>query len=95
MRLVDATLDDVQAIVRRELGQFQDTRKPTSNKKEWLSNSEVMSLLQVSRSTLSRHRASGKLPFSKVGSCVWYRRQDVEQMLSQGLKVRVSPEAIR
>ena len=55
-------------------------------RRKWLSNAEAMRELGLSRSTLARWRKSGRLPYSKSGSLVFYRRSDVERMLSAGLR---------
>lgn len=49
--------------------------------KAWLTNPEAMQYLGLSRPTLARYRASGKLPYSKVGSSIYYRLSDVEALL--------------
>ena len=54
--------------------------------KEWLTNPEALEFLQVSRPTLQRLRSSGKLPFSKVGSKLYYRRTDLERLLEEHIQ---------
>lgn len=51
--------------------------------KEWLTNVEAMEYLGLSRPTLARYRAAGKLPYSKPvgGSNVYYRLEDVKALL--------------
>ncbi len=49
--------------------------------KAWLTNSEAMSYLGLSRPTLARYRAEGILPYSKLGSSIFYRLSDVENLL--------------
>lgn len=51
----------------------------------WLSNEEAMGRLGLSRATLQRHRASGLLPYSKVGGRVYYRAEDLDALLRGGL----------
>ncbi len=55
-------------------------------RREWLSNGEAMAELGVSRSTLARWRKSGRLPYSKQNSLLFYRRCDIEKMLAAGLR---------
>lgn len=57
--------------------------------KEWLTNEKAMEYLGCSRSTLARYRRDGRLRYSKVGNGVYYRRTDIESMLSAGL---IDPE---
>ena len=54
-------------------------------RREWLSNGEAMREFDVSRSTLARWRKSGRLPFSKQGGLLFYRRSDIDDMLAEGL----------
>ena len=42
-----------------------------------------MRLLGLSKPTLARYRAAGTLPYSKVGSSVYYRLEDVEALLAR------------
>lgn len=63
---------------------------PTSPAKDtpgkgWLTNAEAMEYLGLSRPTLARYRKSGRLPFAKVGSNVFYRLADVEALLDRHL----------
>lgn len=51
----------------------------------WITNEKAMELLGLSRPTLARYRASGKLPYSRVGSSVYYRLEDVEALLESGM----------
>lgn len=52
----------------------------------WITNEKAMVLLGLSRPTLARYRASGKLAYSRVGSSVYYRLVDVESLLESGLQ---------
>lgn len=51
----------------------------------WVTNAEAMRLLGLSKPTLARYRASGKLPYAKVGSSVYYRLADIEGLLEDRL----------
>ena len=60
----------------------------THSTKEWLSNSEAMSLLGVSRATIQRYRREGRIPYSKIGAgSLRYRRSDLLAFLEAHLKV--------
>lgn len=54
----------------------------------WVTNERAMELLGLSRPTLARYRADGKLPYSRVGSSVYYRVEDVEALLERGMSNR-------
>lgn len=54
--------------------------------RQWLKNSDLMELLQISSNTIQRLRISGKLKSSKIGGVHYYRHEDVEALLQSGLK---------
>jgi excisionase family DNA binding protein len=54
---------------------------------EFISNKEAMALYGLSRPTLQRYRASGRLAFTRIGTKIWYRRTDLEELLAEGLRV--------
>ena len=90
MRLIDATLDDVEAVIAQELSRHHSKLRrkdhPASKEKLWLSNSEAMEYLGLSRSTMQRYRDAEMLPFARLGSNIYYRRQDIEDLLESRLR---------
>lgn len=54
--------------------------------KEWLTNAELQQYLGVSKMTLQRYRDAGTIPYSKVGSSVFYRRSDVLDLLERNVQ---------
>lgn len=49
--------------------------------KKWLDNQDVCMLLNVSLRTLQNYRDSGKIGYSQIGHKIYYRPEDVEQLL--------------
>jgi len=49
--------------------------------KKWLKSSEVRKLLNVSPGTLQNLRINGTLRFSKVGSIMYYKLEDINKLL--------------
>jgi hypothetical protein len=49
---------------------------------DWLDNQDVMHLLHISPRTLQTLRSNGTLPYSRIGNKIYYRRQDIEKILS-------------
>ena len=49
----------------------------------YVENAEAMRLLNLSRPTLARYRKSGKLPFSRVGSKVYYKLSAIEALMER------------
>lgn len=48
---------------------------------EWLDNTEVCEILNVSKRTLQNYRDCGKLGYTQIGYKVFYRTEDVEKLL--------------
>ena len=74
-RIVDAS---VEAATTKLLSRIQPT---TAGPKPWLTNKEAMAFLGVSKTSLQRYRASGLLPYSKVGGNIYYRYEDLVAVL--------------
>ena len=55
-----------------------DARMP----KKWLKSPDVMKLLSISTGTLQNLRTSGALPYSKVGSVIFYDYSDIIEMMN-------------
>ncbi len=49
--------------------------------KNWLDNHDVCMLLNVSLRTLQSYRDAGKIGYSQIGHKIYYRPEDVEQLL--------------
>ena len=49
---------------------------------DWIDNYDVMKMLHISRRTLQTLRSNGKVQFSKIGRKIYYRRQDIQNMLA-------------
>jgi len=55
-------------------------------KDRWLDNQEMMQLLKISRRTLQAYRDEKVIPFSKVGSKIYYKAADVEKFLKSNYR---------
>ena len=82
-----AALDRFQRAAEKTLTDVVDrlTSAEKMADKAWLTNAEAMDYLGLSRPTLARYRAAGKLRYSKVGSSVYYRLTDVEALLESNM----------
>ena len=60
------------------------TEKPSEEMplEDWIDGQDVMHLLHISPRTLQTLRSNGTLPFSRIGNKIYYRRQDIEKILS-------------
>jgi hypothetical protein len=54
--------------------------------KKWLKSNEVRKLLNISPGTLQNLRINGTLSFTKVGSIMYYKLEDINKLLEGGLK---------
>lgn len=52
--------------------------------KVWLSNTETQRYLGVSQAFLKRLRQNGAVPFYKVGGKVFYRKRDIDRLVTRG-----------
>lgn len=61
--------------------------KLTAKEKEpneiWLDNQEFIQLLKISKRTAQHYRDTGMISFSQVGSKIYYRMNDVEELLKK------------
>lgn len=64
-------LTEIKAIMQLEPGQS----------KKWLKSLEVRRLLNISPGTLQNLRINGTLRFSKVGSIMYYKLEDINKIL--------------
>jgi len=54
--------------------------------KKWLKSSEVRKLLKISPGTLQNLRINGTLSFTRIGSIIYYKMEDINMLLEGGLK---------
>lgn len=88
-----ATLD---LITKEDLQQFKtelftELRKlnigdvSTQAQKKWMKSVEVRKLLKISPGTLQNLRINGTLRFTKVGSLLYYKYEDIESIMENNL----------
>ncbi len=53
--------------------------------RSWLKSAEVRKLLNISPGTLQNLRINGMLRFTKVGSMLYYKHEDIEKILADNL----------
>ncbi len=53
--------------------------------KPWLKNSEVKKMLNISSNTIRRLRIERKLCSSKIGGIYYYRYEDIEKLMNNGI----------
>ena len=82
------TREDLQQFKQEllaELKNMQLGNAQTAQHKQWLKSADVRKMLGISPGTLQNLRINGQLRFSRVGASMYYKREDIEKMLLQGL----------
>lgn len=75
-------MNKLEAIESKLASQKEFT--PLSEK--WLDNQDVCQLLHISKRTLQHYRDTGVIPYSQIGSKIYYRAADVEEHLKNHYK---------
>lgn len=65
--------------LKKEIKEIQKTNMELQD--EWLSTEETIKFLKVSKKTLLRYRKTGKIPYSKDGRKVRYKKSDLIKYL--------------
>lgn len=82
------SLDDARRAFREEAKILTETLTKTQDpapSNSVLSSAGVQRELNVSRATLSRWRTEGRIRFSKIGSKLFYRREDIENLIQSNV----------
>ncbi len=69
---------------------FGRSQQPSNDTllEEWIDGQEVMLALHISPRTLQTLRSNGTLPFSRIGSKLYYRKQDILKILFDNYTMR-------
>ncbi len=59
------------------------TQKEKQPKEQWLDNKEFMDLLKISKRTAQYYRDNGLISFSQVGSKIYYKLSDIEELMKK------------
>lgn len=59
------------------------TTKEKQPKEIWLDNQEFIQLMKISKRTAQHYRDTGMISFSQVGSKIYYKMADVEELLKK------------
>lgn len=54
--------------------------------KKWLRSNDVRKLLKISPGTLQNLRINGTLSFTRIGSIIYYKQEDINKLLEGGLQ---------
>ena len=76
------TSEDLREFKSELLTEIKQLMQPGQGQsKKWLKSVEVRKLLGISPGTLQNLRINGTLRFSKVGSIMYYRLEDINKIL--------------
>ncbi|MCQ2606273.1 MAG: helix-turn-helix domain-containing protein [Bacteroidales bacterium] len=62
---------------------FAKTTKLSDN---WIDNQDVTTQLHISLRTLQELRTRGVIPYTKLGNKIYYKRQDIEDVLNSNFQ---------
>jgi hypothetical protein len=82
---------NVELVTREDLRRLEDLLKEIkqiiqpgqSQPKKWLKSSEVRKMLNISPGTLQNLRINGTLRFTKMGSIMYYKLEDINKVLEE------------
>ena len=76
------TVEDFELFKKDLIDEIQKilAGRPAAQKR-WLKSNEVRRLLLISPGTLQNLRVNGTLPFTKIGSVIFYDHDDIQKML--------------
>jgi hypothetical protein len=61
---------------------IERSRNAETTLHDWIDSQDVMQLLHISPRTLHTLRTNGTLPHSRIGYKFYYRKQDIQKILS-------------
>ena len=82
---------NAELVTREDLRRLEDLLKEIkqivqpgqSQPKKWLKSSEVRKMLNISPGTLQNLRINGTLRFTKMGSIMYYKLEDINKILEE------------
>lgn len=80
-RLYEVMMTRFEAFAERVETLCHASRDKTLQK--WLDNQEVCEILNISKRTLQSYRDNGTLPYTQISHKMYYRPQDVEQLIQK------------
>ncbi|RAV99660.1 helix-turn-helix domain-containing protein [Pseudochryseolinea flava] len=78
------TIGDLESFRISLLEDLKSLMTPTTShaNKQWLRSAEVRKMLGISHGTLQTLRINRTLPFTKIGGIVYYRYEDIDNLLN-------------
>ncbi|MES2064632.1 MAG: helix-turn-helix domain-containing protein [Bacteroidota bacterium] len=87
MNLEVITKEDLKEFKNEMLSEIKQLMQPGQGQyKQWLKSVEVRKLLKISPGTLQNLRINGTLRFTRIGSIMYYKQEDINKLLEGDLK---------
>ena len=87
MNLEVITKEDLREFKNEMLSEIKQLMQPGQGQsKQWLKSVEVRKLLKISPGTLQNLRINGTLRFTRIGSIMYYKQEDINKLLEGGLQ---------
>jgi hypothetical protein len=85
MNLEVITKEDLREFKNEMLSEIKQLMQPGQGpSKKWLKSVEVRKLLKISPGTLQNLRINGTLRFTRIGSIMYYKQEDIHKLLEGG-----------
>jgi hypothetical protein len=79
------TREDLREFKNELLNELKQIMQPGQGQsKQWLKSNEVRKLLKISPGTLQHLRINGTLSFTRIGSIMYYKLDDINKLLEGG-----------
>jgi hypothetical protein len=87
MNLEIITKEDLKEFKSELLTEIRQLMQPGQDQSQkWLKSKEVRKLLNISPGTLQNLRINGTLSFTRIGSIIYYKAEDINKLLEGGSK---------
>jgi hypothetical protein len=87
MNLEIITKEDLAAFKSDLLSEIKKLMQPGQGQsKKWIKSNDVRKLLNISPGTLQNLRINGTLSFTRIGSIIYYKLEDINKLLEGGSK---------
>jgi DNA-directed RNA polymerase subunit F len=85
MNLEVITKEDLRELKNEMLREIKQLmQRGEGQSKQWLKSIEVRKLLKISPGTLQNLRINGTLRFTRIGSLLYYKQEDINKLLEGG-----------
>jgi len=64
------------------------SKRNNISEKKYMKSKEVQRILEISPGTLQTRRNSGEIPFTKIGGCIYYDRDEIQKVFENNKVIR-------